>query len=1251
MKRLLAILFLQAAALLGQTAPTYDFYGGLEGAACPTTPTPFSQFSGSQYFQTASAFTSNSFQVNSITETNGQNLQVGEEITVSSATGPVTPIQVTGESTGCGSGVTTCKYTLAHSSVLPNSIKVLVGGTEVANVQYQAVYGEGANLGQITGHATPQLKTSQMFLSLAFATATSGAVTVNYQYEPAEVVQIGSISGTGPYTLTTSTPLKNAHANGDTVSLGYFRTAKINGNKWTMCDPLNHPFLVKGIWDITFDANNHYHQGSPPSAQYSVSTTLTQNVSCGTYPCSLTVGVASTTGIVAAPGMVLDVNDLPPWTNANSKVYALGDQIDDSNGNIEQVVAVDSGWYGTPGTTQPTWPTTVGATVHDGATGTGLTWKLIILGTGNKEKITVTGVNPAGSTITASFTKSHSAGELLQCCNSADVANGKYASISGLNAGLELQYPRYAQWGFNAILPFSTLPYPNRQNTDSLWDSPDGTNPFKWAYFFQTQDGSESRENKWGYAPDILLAAENTGGSENVHFSDFFNAPVLRAFVAGNATWNGNPAENPWLLGYMHDETDYAAGFGEAEHFITWAAPNFANINYGSSVKRASPYNSYNSTGGSSAPSQDNKFYTKLAFSQWLQGRLDPLLFPTQASTSTPNIASISCSGSNVVVNFRTSWLGSHLDPFTPGELVTVFGTTNYNTPDGSPATIVTAVQGSHQVTLSYATSPCPAAMETTGVMAGGPGYQAIGTLNTAWTANATSPSYTTFGSSGTSTSGAAVNCSGTSCSATLSPNVDPGSLQIVASNGTLSYVMAGDDGAGNIRSFPSFSTSLTAAVPSPCNAPCSLTLASTNGNVLPVGLVLKIGSEYGKIIGETAQVGTSIGPNIATVQVTTLSGGEASGTAVTSAIYLPSAGSVTYSTGTISLTLNATLPAGWALTANYHSNGWGNGGTGILDETHASTADGGPAWMGFSVDCIDGPTTAGATACAGTPSYGSATYQRDMDGFHQAFAAYYTRNYLEALRTVAPHVPVVAGYRHMGGRAAPARAGQIRAFGSFVDIGQGDVQYLFCTTRAPNCPTQTKFGTSTQLPTGPLFSSDPQLDAWNFTMYYFGDKPFFDYWQQSATRDSGFNRQTIDCNSSGSSAWDSPNQLDRAMRLQQRLFYTAFAPSVNGTGQGIGGGWWSPYDTALLAQFCNFGFTSENDNLYDGSEATPNPPNPQVVAGYTFTAIPEWNRWGDLLHPVRNGFWAAENAMINAAGTKAQGTGKLNLAGQVRMP
>lgn len=77
---------------------------------------------------------------------------------------------------------------------------------------------------------------------------------------------------------------------------------------------------------------------------------------------SAVIGLIGAAPLWAAPGAPA------PWNPGT--VYAIGAQVLDSNGNLEQCVAA-----GTSGAGAPAWPTAVGATVGDGT----VTWKLVAL--------------------------------------------------------------------------------------------------------------------------------------------------------------------------------------------------------------------------------------------------------------------------------------------------------------------------------------------------------------------------------------------------------------------------------------------------------------------------------------------------------------------------------------------------------------------------------------------------------------------------------------------------------------------------------------------------------------------------------------------------------------------------------------------------------------------------------------------------------------------------------------------------------
>ncbi len=1176
MKKLTAFLFL--FCLQGfATQPTLDTYGGVIAGTCPTTAAPFYQFSGAQLFTTVTSgaitgsTTAQTITLASATESDGNPIAVGESLAIADSS---TPVAVTGETPIGGSswaGTSTPQTVfygyLTHASAVPNTVQILVGGTVVATEQSGAIVAN--TLGSVVGSVTPLLNSSRVFVHIVFTTAAAPAngvaVTVNYTYTPAEVFQVAAVTGT-----QVTGVIINNHAANATVLPAYFHTGK-NGTRWLMCDPLNNPYYVAGIWNFNYDTN-HFHQGVPTTAQNSVTTTITQAI---TTTGSQAVTVASTAGIVAAPG---------------------------------EVMAVD-------------------------------------YGQADAEWVTVTAVG--AGTVTASFAQTHAINVPLECCRQDLLAGGKYNDTvnapvlaNSRQSWTLANIPRLKNWGFNTLFPLGLLtPQANYYNSDvtepGLWaNDPDGSNPYKWAFATETQECSSATHNAWGYANDSVMMVQDTG---SFYGQDFYS-PYMYPWLQGDQNWN---AESPWYLASMQDETDHCQGFGEGEQFETIPA-YYTSGNYGAYFIAAPPLESANH-GAGVVFEQGNTFNTKLAYSQFLQGKLDPVKFPAAPSA---NVTSVTCSGASVVAALSTTWLGAHDDPFTVGELITVSGTTHFNTASGSPAIVTAAQQGSHQITLAYPVSPCGSAppAESSAIVNEGPGYATVAALNSAWTGTAGGLAYTTFGSTATSYTNQAVTCSGTSCSLAGNTNIEPASVQIVASysgtGGAQSYVIAADSPAHNtFEVTANVSTTLKAATVVNQRA---ITLNSYTGVQPGMSLCLndasyeceKIGSLSYTIHNNTSG-GSVNGVNLATGLVNS----HASSAPVIAGASAAS-GSVTYSTGAIAATLNAALGTGWTLTANYDTGGWGAGGTGFLDDNGTS------AWYtSLNGDCVDSQNAIGLNGCgSSTPTYGSADYQRDVDGFLQALAGYYARNWQEASRAILRHIPFMTGYRNTGGRGGPSRPYVIRGFAPFFDVVQGDFVRNDCPAGV-NCPTSVvcssgnncSGSTSVTYSALPITTTGPQnLNRMQYALYYAGDKPFLMYAQTTSNHDSGFQAETALTPSS----YDGSSQIDRGRYLTNMINQAFFMTSSNGAQQNIGAAWWSSYDQAEAGDFSAYGVMSENDNLYNGAEATTNPGATVNIAGFPLVPIPERANWGDVLDWWKAAVQGAENALAGTVKTTGGASG-----------
>jgi phage tail sheath protein FI len=99
----------------------------------------------------------------------------------------------------------------------------------------------------------------------------------------------------------------------------------------------------------------------------------TSGATAPTWPTTLNATVVDgAAGSLAWTLVATGVGVVPSWSPRHA--YAVGNQIVDSNGNIEVVTVA-----GSSGPTAPAWPTVVGTTTVDGT----VTWKLIPTGTGS----------------------------------------------------------------------------------------------------------------------------------------------------------------------------------------------------------------------------------------------------------------------------------------------------------------------------------------------------------------------------------------------------------------------------------------------------------------------------------------------------------------------------------------------------------------------------------------------------------------------------------------------------------------------------------------------------------------------------------------------------------------------------------------------------------------------------------------------------------------------------------------------------
>lgn len=1185
-KKWLFIFFLLTSCCYAQKlpvgTPAKDQFSGLVGASCPARGESNTSVPPSQLVTTSvSAITpgvtttialASTVEQNGIVP-NGRTVQPGEFVTLDYGAGgtnavtgetPSGSFAVFGGTNGSGKwfgdGVTTTfQAYFAHASVLQNTVTVLVGGSPVA-VDVNAGIQSGSpsswalsldktspcplcsnNAGDVTGFVSPDLYDGRQVITLYFTVApvNNAAISLNYSYATAEVLQVSSVSSPN---VTFTTPIYNAHSGMYSVVTASFGASEITGAqpRWTFCDPLGHREAIITSQNLNTQGNWE-NSGASPFAQNSVTTTLTQNVTGSSSP--QCVGVASTSEIVPGPGMIVGVGT--PQSDPNREWVRMLTPSGCSAGQV----------YGT-------------------------------------------------------FKNSHATGDRLACCQQSTVVNasdgqgtggpvpaqpaGKYrgssyAQLANANSApggswLPLHLLRVRNYEITGASPAGSQGNFDPWLTNGsagIWNLPETTSPVKDPSYVYTQECQDGLKNRFGFAGDIILSG-NTSHNAVGSIPDFVD-PNLGLWIAGQM---GDFPESPFTYAVNPNQTDNCPGSGPGEHFTTSPQNGFQAFSEAKKILVAPAHIGvpfavlHNTAQQQGSPvSQRGTYLTKAVFlPQYLQGQYDPINFPTPATGS--NISLISCNGANVNVTVSSAWIGSHILPFSIGELVSV-SATGFSTSPGSPAQVIIANQsfGARRITLAYpVTSPCPgASTQTTGLLAVGPGYNSISALNTAW---GTGGFLTTFGTSGTQTTGVPVSCSLVSghtyytCNATANQNIDPYSVSITASNGTISsniawdfwhsssgeFVMAYGD-SGSLDEPRSFSTNATSVI-NPITGSCltftscaTFSLASysdsSSGYTIVPGQIFKVtdGTNVDYVVVSSVQHATapqgmvqtpgSVPAYGATTSVTAgpFTHTYASGVGTTfSSVFgsTPSATPIntdfTYaaaSPGTITVQfyLDNQPPASFSLTMSYWRGGYMDpaGYSGLLDISGTCNSSAGntcptEAFTGNDLGCFDpGSQASGncftsnynSNACKGSGSgasicFGNATFVRDMDGAAQTARQRYARMYKEDELSVMPHTMVLESYRNAGARGDPARWYDILNQAPFVDIMEGSFVERFdgattlgaqfpCLANSSNqCPQI--LPTSTCPASGWTLCQDPSLGPLDYLFTIAGNKPMYDF-------------------------------------------------------------------------------------------------------------------------------------------------------------
>jgi len=310
--------------------------------------------------------------------------------------------------------------------------------------------------------------------------------------------------------------------------------------------------------------------------------------------------------------------------------------------------------------------------------------------------------------------------------------------------------------------------------------------------------------------------------------------------------------------------------------------------------------------------------------------------------------------------------------------------------------------------------------------------------------------------------------------------------------------------------------------------------------------------------------------------------------------------GSITYSSGGISLTFNTAVPSGTAITVTYQTNGWGQG-SGLLDEdgTCPSRGHGQGCWI---------PAKPYWTA-----NETENQIQKDLDGFLFHFAKSYFATVKGDIEAAAP------GYLYspvdlIGGYGCPPRREVLEAAALYADLLPFD-----------SIPASD--------PTGVVTDQQERID---FVARYAGDMPWINYNFMIAQADSYFPASEFPVTNTLSFSTQQARGQYYQMKTGAQLDTTVSAGcncGFAGTYPIVGQSWWQLYDDPK--QKANYGLLTLRDDPYDGIASTPSPGVDQwgyVTGCQGAFALPgpttpcEQGSYGDALTSIvsANGAWLA---------------------------
>lgn len=265
--------------------------------------------------------------------------------------------------------------------------------------------------------------------------------------------------------------------------------------------------------------------------------------------------------------------------------------------------------------------------------------------------------------------------------------------------------------------------------------------------------------------------------------------------------------------------------------------------------------------------------------------------------------------------------------------------------------------------------------------------------------------------------------------------------------------------------------------------------------------------------------------------------------------------GTITYSSGVVSITYLTPIAPGQTTSVTYQTNGWGQG-HGLLDEdgTCPSRQSGQNCWL---------PANPYWTANSTENQI-----QKDLDGFLFHWAKSYFATVKGAIEAAAPgylYIPVDP----IGSYACPPRREILEAAALYADV-----------LDLGSIPASD--------PTGVVTDQQARID---FVAQYAGDLPWMNINFITAQADSYFPASEFPLTTTLTFS----TQLERGQYYQAKTnkqLDTTISPSCNcsfaGTYPIVGQNWWKLYDDATMK--INFGLLTLRDDQYDGVASTPNP-------------------------------------------------------------